>query len=204
MDGVFMKKIIRFSICILLAIMTIYLADVLQDKQVLQENIIRLHVVANSDIPADQTVKLQVKDAIVNYLQSELLGYTEKEQVTTYIGQNLSDLENLANYTLSALGVDKQAVVTFEKEIFDTRVYDTFSLPAGIYDSLRIIIGDGQGKNWWCVVFPSLCLPATGTDFQEAATSAGFSENLGNSLRGGCNIRFFLLDCFGKIEKLFN
>ena len=204
MDGVFMKKLIRFAVCLLVAVSAIYIADVWQDKNALQESLIRLHVVANSDSSEDQAVKLQVRDAIVSYLQPIAAKCSNKEQAMAYIRENLDSLQNVANNALQILGQQTQAVVSLDKEIFDTREYDTFSLPAGVYESLRITIGEGQGKNWWCVVFPSLCLPATGSDFQATAVSAGFSENLSDTLRGGCNFRFFLLDCWGKLEKLFN
>ena len=203
MDGVFMKKLIKITICLLLIHSTVVIADLWQDKKSLQENLIRLHVVANSDSQEDQAVKLQVKDAIVNYLQPITQQFTDKEQAMQYIRENLSDLQELANNVLSSLGEKVRAVVTLDRDAFDTRVYDTFSLPAGVYDSLRVEIGEAEGKNWWCVVFPSLCLPATSAEFQDTAVSSGFSQPLTDSLSGGCNLRFFLLDCIGKLEKLF-
>ena len=204
MDGVFMKKIIKITVCLLLILSAVLIADLWQDKKCLQENLIRLHVVANSDSQEDQAVKLQVKDAIVNYLQPITEQFTNKEQAMQYIREHLSDLQELANNVLRELGENVQAVVTLDKEAFDTRVYDTFSLPAGIYDSLRVKIGEAEGKNWWCVVFPSLCLPATSDGFQDTAVSSGFSQPLTDTLSSGCNLRFFLLDCIGKLEKLFH
>ena len=96
------------------------------------------------------------------------------------------------------------AKVTLCKEVFDIRHYDTFSLPAGVYHSLRIIIGEGQGKNWWCVSFPSLCLPATTAGFSDTAVSAGFSAPLVKSLSGNENyeIHFFFLNQLGKLENI--
>jgi stage II sporulation protein R len=91
-------------------------------------------------------------------------------------------------------------------EEFSKRVYDTFSLPAGLYESLRIIIGEGEGKNWWCVVFPELCLPATSEGFEETASCAGFPDALTAALEGeeGYEIRFFLLDVLGRLENLIH
>jgi len=85
------------------------------------------------------------------------------------------------------------------------RNYDTFRLPAGVYESLRIVIGEGEGKNWWCVVFPELCLPATAEGFESVAVGSGFSEALSGALTGETQyeIRFFLLDCFGRLENFF-
>ena len=91
-------------------------------------------------------------------------------------------------------------MVTLGKEVFDTRYYDTFTLPAGVYEALRITIGEGQGKNWWCVVFPTLCVPATSDGFEDVAAGAGFPDALTSALEGesGYELRFFLLDLLGK------
>lgn len=204
MDGVFMKKFIKILACLVLLVSTVWMADVWQDKKALQENLIRLHVVANSDTKEDQEIKVQVKDAVVAYLQPLVDGFTDKKQAMEFVADNLSSIQRVANVVLQEQGKEERAAVYLGLETFDTRHYETFSLPAGVYDSLRIQIGEGNGKNWWCVVFPSLCLPATSDGFQDTAVSAGFSDELGNSLAGGKNFRFFILDCFGKIERLFN
>lgn len=204
MDGVFMKKIIKISVCLGLLVSAIWVADVWQDKMLLQENLIRLHVVANSDSQEDQAVKLQVKDAIIAYLQPIVEDFDDKEQTMEFIADNLSSIQRIANGVLAELGESQSAVVSLGTEAFNTREYETFSLPAGVYDSLRIQIGEGKGRNWWCVVFPSLCLPATSEGFQDTAVSSGFSEELGNTLSSGKNFRFFILDCFGRIENLFH
>ena len=100
--------------------------------------------------------------------------------------------------------IKEKAKVTLSTEYYDTRLYDTFKLPAGVYDSLKITIGEHKGKNWWCVVFPSLCLPATTDSFESVAVSAGFDSRLANTLSENrkFEIRFFLLDFLGRIEKV--
>ena len=175
MDGVFMKKVITIFVCSLLIASAVYLKDVWQDKRVLQESLIRLHVVGNSNSEQDQYVKLQVKDAVVSYLQPLMENVSNKEQAQNFLRDNLATIEQVANVVLEELGEVSRAVVSLGEEAFDTRIYDTFSLPAGIYDSLRIRIGEAEGKNWWCVVFPSLCLPVTSDEFQDTAVSSGFS-----------------------------
>ena len=106
---------------------------------------------------------------------------------------------------LQQVGSPQSANVTLKKETFGTRVYDTFSLPAGVYDSLRIVIGAGEGRNWWCVVFPGLCVPAASEGVEDVAVSAGFSEELGKTLTGEepYEIRFLLLDWLGRVENFF-
>jgi len=197
-----MKKIIK---CTIFLVLVVALFNLWQDRRVLKENIIRLHVVANSDSAMDQEVKLQVKDEIVRYLQPIIDQFPSKQQAMEYIRDNLGVLQELSNDVLIRLGVKDKASASLQLEKFGTRIYDTFSLPAGSYDALRIEIGEAEGENWWCVVFPSLCLPATSSDFQETAITSGFSQGLSNTLshNRSYRVRFFLLDCMGKLENLF-
>lgn len=200
-----MKKMIRtFTICLAVTVL-IWFAALLGDKQTLREELIRLHVVANSDSEADQAIKLRVRDAVTEYLQIAMADIADVQQAKTYLQDNLPKLQSLANQVLIAAGVEPDAVVTLTKEAFDTRFYDTFRLPAGVYESLRIVIGEGEGKNWWCVVFPSLCLPATSSGFESVAAGAGFDEALIDALEGKSEyeIRFFLLDKLGELENKF-
>ena len=204
MDGVFMKKLFKLTICLALILAILGFVDLWRDKQTLKEDILRLHVVGNSDSAQDQQVKLQVKDAIVAYLQPIMDTFPTKKEAMEYIQNNLHTLQELSNRVLESLGVKERAKVALQPICFDTRDYDTFSLPAGVYDALRVEIGEAEGKNWWCVVFPSLCLPATSADFRDTAVSSGFSQNLTDTLSGnGYNLRFYLLDCIGKLENLF-
>ena len=172
----------------------------IRNRQTLNENILRLHVVADSDSPEDQTIKLRVRDAVLESISQDLARITDMEQARSYIRENLPKIEAAANACLEALGCEDTAVASLREELFDTRCYDTFSLPAGIYEALRITIGSGQGKNWWCVAFPTLCVPATAEGFEEAAVSAGFSETLTETLEGEYEIRFYLLDLLGRLE----
>lgn len=197
-----MRKICkRICICLLLAAL-VWGGSVIVDRQKLRSELVRLHVVADSDSEEDQAVKLRVRDAVLESIREELDNLTDAEQARAYLRENLPRIEAVANQTLRALGCTDTAVVTLTAESFAARVYDTFTLPAGIYDALRITIGSGEGRNWWCVAFPSLCVPATGEGFEEAACGAGFSEPLTGALEGkeGYEIRFFLLDLLGRAE----
>ena len=119
-----------------------------------------------------------------------------------YLQQQLPKIESLANRILQEAGCGDVAKVSLQREEFGTRYYDTFKLPAGIYESLRITIGSGGGRNWWCVVFPTLCVGATVGEFEESAHCAGFSEALTGALTGEepYEVRFFALDALGKLE----
>ena len=200
-----MKKTLQcLGICLLLFVL-IWMGSILKDRKQLNEDLIRLHVVAESDSEEDQSVKLLVRDAVTEYLKDAMGEITDVKVAKDYIQNQLPQIEMIANQVLAEAGIDASAVVSFAKETFDTRFYDTFKLPAGVYESLRIVIGEGQGKNWWCVVFPTLCLPATTDGFESVAAGAGFDDDLTGALEGKTKyeIRFFLLDWLGKAENSF-
>ena len=166
------------------------------DRETLNQELIRFHVVAQSDSEEDQAVKLQVRDAVLNAIREDLNSLTDVDAARVYLREQLPKIQQIANDTLELAGFQPEAVVSLCREAFDTRKYDTFTLPAGVYETLRIVIGDGAGHNWWCVAFPSLCLTATSEEFESAAVGAGFSEDLADTLSGSetYEVRFFLLD----------
>ena len=198
-----MKKMVKCVFACALLAAFVWCGTVIADRQRLNEELIRLHVVANSDRVEDQELKLLVRDAIITSLRQALADVRHTEQAKEYLQENLPKLQELANKTLDAAGSAQQAVVTLCREGFPTRQYNTFSLAAGIYEALRVTIGDGAGKNWWCVVFPSLCVPQTSQGFSDTAAGAGFPDALSGALTGEepYQIRFYLLDKLGELEK---
>lgn len=142
----------------------------------LPENVVRLHVVANSDSPEDQAVKLQVRDAV---LQEAARWYGEAntmEEASALLCTHLESIAQAARDSLKEQGVSYGATAQVTEMYFSTRTYETFQLPAGRYRTLRVTLGQGQGKNWWCVVFPTLCLPAASQDEEDALLSFPQSE----------------------------
>lgn len=201
-----MKKLLRLLGVAAVLLVLFYAGSLLADKQTLSNHVIRLHVVADSDDPEDQKIKLSVRDAVIACVQNDINIMADAQEVKHYLAGKLSALETVANETLNDLGTTDRAKVYLTKEKFGIRDYDTFSLPSGVYDSLRIEIGNAAGKNWWCVIFPSLCLPVTQEAFTDTAVAAGFDDRLTNTLSGsdGYEVRFFLLDCLGKLENFFS
>lgn len=199
-----MKKIRKIAtICICIAV-TVWFAMLMADRHTLSNEIIRLHVVGASDSEEDQQVKLQVRDAVLSVLETQQVENVQQAKASL---ENLfPQLEQAANGALQDAGMLCQATVTLAKEAFPAREYETFSLPAGVYESLRVTIGEGEGKNWWCVVFPSLCLPATSAEFEDTSVGAGFSDTLTDTLQQeqGYELRFFFLDCLGWLQNLFH
>ena len=197
-----MKKSIIIT-GILLA--TILGYGLLHDMDLLHDHIIRLHVVGASDSGEDQRIKLAVKDAINDELKMLLANVDTVEDAKIQILGHLADLKARGEQVLHDNGSEESITISLEQETFPLREYDTFSLPSGVYTSLRVRIGEAHGKNWWCVVFPSLCLPAAGENLEDVAASAGFSDSLCDTLtrREGYELRFFFLDWMGKLQNFF-
>ncbi|MBO5130037.1 MAG: stage II sporulation protein R [Oscillospiraceae bacterium] len=190
----------------LLVVCLVWCGGLIADRTTLREELIRLHVVAASDSQEDQSLKLLVRDAVVESLQSAMAELTDPEAAKAYLRQQLPQIQLLAEHVLRELGCEDSVQVSLALEEFGTRVYDTFTLPAGIYESLRIVIGEGAGQNWWCVVFPTLCVPATSDGFEDTAAGAGFSDSLTGALTGDeeYEVRFYLLDVLGNVENLLH
>lgn len=166
------KKVI-LALALALAATAIVATALLREQQALSEKLIRLHVVANSDSEADQAVKLQVRDAVLAVTEPLM---EEAEDPYAALSDALPAIESAAADCLAALGVADPVAVTLGPESYPTRVYESFTLPAGQYTSLRVTIGAGEGHNWWCVVFPSICFAATSSGLEQAAATAGFSD----------------------------
>lgn len=200
-----MRKLLkRIGICAVLVV-SIWTVTLIRDRQTLSQELVRMHIVANSDDPADQNVKLLVRDAVIDSLEDALRDVADIEQAKAYLRENLPKIRQVAGDALEAAGCDREAAVSFCRESFDIRRYETFTLPAGVYDSLRITIGEGKGHNWWCVAYPSLCEPATVQEFRDVAAGAGFSGPLQEALTGEepYELRFFFLDLLGRIQNRF-
>lgn len=200
-----MKKLARRIIYCGMIAAVIWSGVLIRDKKTLREGLIRFHVVANSDSEQDQMLKLQVRDAVLVGIQEDLARATNLEMAQEYLSENITKIQSIADQILREAGSQDRSVVTLGTECFNTRSYETFSLPAGVYDSLRIVIGNGDGHNWWCVTFPSLCLPTTEAGFEAVAADAGMSERLTSTLaeKDGYKIRFYILDKLGQLENIF-
>ena len=152
-----MKKTVTYVICILLS--TLFIAAMpLKDEEKLYDNVIRLHILANSDSEQDQSLKLKVRDEVL--LQySERLGKAENiEEASQEVEALLSEITKTAESVIKKEEYEYTVNAFFDREYYPERVYENTHFPSGNYISLRIIIGEGKGQNWWCVLFPPLCL----------------------------------------------
>ena len=122
-----------------------------------QEKVLRLHVIANSDSEKDQAVKLKVKDAVVEYLKPILQGQETMEETRTTVENILPGIQAVAQKASDTWGQGQQVCAELTDMYFPVKSYGDLTFPAGRYSALRITIGKGEGKNWWCVLFPNLC-----------------------------------------------
>ena len=151
-------------------------AVALHTQSALADKVIRLHVLANSDSEADQALKLRVRDTVLARATELLAGTESRSDAEKRLNVALPELKSAAERTVAEAGYDYGVRVELAETAFPTKEYDGFSLPAGEYLALRVLIGDAAGKNWWCVVFPPLCTAAA-ADVPAAALSAGLSED---------------------------
>lgn len=167
---------VELAVLLALAVILAWGTTLERQQQALSEKLIRLHVVASSDSEADQRIKQDVRDAVLREAEAIMAPAESQAEAKTLLRGQLTFLEDTANQTLSALGCGAEARVSLKRELFGTRNYDTFSLPGGYYDALRVEIGSAQGKNWWCVVYPQLCSAATVEQTGVVAAMGGLDE----------------------------
>lgn len=147
----------------------------LRTQDELADKVVRLHVLANSDSEEDQALKLKVRDVVLERATAILEQSADRREAESRLRGELLELERIAAEEIAAEGYNYPVTVELENTDFPTKEYDGFTLPAGEYLALRVIIGEGQGQNWWCVVFPPLCTAAS-ADVPASALAAGFSE----------------------------
>ena len=163
-------------------------------QEELSSSLVRLHVIANSDSPADQAAKLQMRNKVLAVLTPLLADCESREDAVDIINSHQAELEALGDVTVS-----------LSTEYYPTRDYDTFSLPAGEYLSLRVILGEGAGQNWWCVVFPPLCTEALAEPVQD--TFSLLDEDTAHLITqdsDGYIIRFRLLEWWNKLTRVLS
>lgn len=146
-----------------------------QRQEELSQKLVRLHIIANSDSAEDQAIKLKVRDSVLAYTTGVLQRSADMADARRRLENSLDRIEDIARQTLLAQGCDASVTAQLARAEFPLKEYDGFSLPAGEYTALRLVIGEGRGQNWWCVVYPPLCTAAAAR-LPETATAGGMTE----------------------------
>ena len=192
-----LAALIAFIICVTLST---YKLD--SECEGIRENILRLHVIAASDSDADQKIKLQLRDELLVKGKEIFSGSSTKAEAEKKLSDGISLIQKEANRFLEKEGYPHTASVSLEKSYFPTRCYESFTLPAGFYDALKVTIGNGEGQNWWCVMFPALCLPAAEkgkADFDGILTDRQQKIITENKYE----VRLWLVEKWQELEKRF-
>ncbi len=167
---------------------------------VISDSVFRLHILANSDSGEDQALKLRVRDRILE-LTSNLFENTEdKETAERLAAAHLQELADAASEEIAESGYAYPVRAELTRMSFDTRHYDEYTLPPGKYDALRITIGEGKGHNWWCVMFPSLCVGSPDDGKAKEALGENGYEVVRNEKR---EYKFFIIELFENISQIF-
>ena len=168
------KQLKWFEIALMLAAALFLVSGALAhgSQRQLADKVVRLHVLANSDSEEDQALKLRVRDAVLERTETLLEQSADRREAEGLLRGELLELERIAAEEIAAAGYDYPVTAELTDTEFPTREYDGFTLPAGKYLALRVVIGEGAGRNWWCVVFPPLCAAAS-ADVPAAALAAG-------------------------------
>ena len=187
----------------MLLILTMIIAVIPTESEAdIYADTVRLHILARSDSEEDQAVKLEIRDRLLEKYGSSLSEYNSPDEARESLEGRTEEIKRDVNLWLGELGCDYTAEVVIDKEWYDTRKYDGFTLPAGEYTSLRILLGDGEGKNWWCVMFPPLCLDVA----SDKGTSNGNYTEAENKLitEGEYKIKFKILELASGTVKNFS
>ena len=173
------NKLRRWELALLLGVAFALLAGVWLDGQqsALADRVIRLHVIANSDSEADQALKLEVRDRILEEAGDLAASGATVEEACAALQGRLEELAQAGAQVVEEQGYSYPVTASLEDGVwFPTKQYDGFALPAGTYTALRLVIGEGGGRNWWCVVFPPLCLGSVTETTAETALEGGLGE----------------------------
>lgn len=169
-----------------------------------RSDVLRMHVIANSDCSADQQLKLMVRDAVLERGAQLFDGTVTADEARRKIEPHKAELEAAAREVIERAGYDYPVSVNVVNEYFATRCYGSLTMPAGRYTAVKVVIGEGAGRNWWCVIFPSLCVPATTDGFVDAAAAGGFSDaeiGLMTRANGAYTVKFRSLELLQALKK---
>lgn len=195
-----MKNKILISIITLILLFGILTVLPIHGESEIYSDVLRLHVIASSDSEADQALKLLVRDAVLLEAQTLLDGVYDRKKAESIISENLELFKATAEKVIRENGYDYPVSVELGKEEYPTKSYESCCFPAGEYTSLRILIGEAAGQNWWCVLFPPLCLSAA-TD-ADAFASVGITDGqyqiITESENPKYKIRFKILESFSE------
>lgn len=197
-----MKLLIK-SACIAFVLTVIYSVIPFEAQcSELSQDVFRLHILADSDSEADQNLKIKVRDEVLDYTEDLFNSANSKEEAESIISDNLQSISNVAYQTVLDNGYDYVVTAEITNMYFTTRYYEGYTLPSGMYDALRITIGEGEGHNWWCVMYPSICI-SSAEDKESKAKEALDDDEYNIVCNEQYQYKFKVVEMFEKFCSLF-
>ena len=198
--GFFMNKTLKIFVPLFLVFvfMFSYIAPFIETSENISDQVFRLHILANSDSAEDQQLKLKVRDEILKKSETVFAFSNSLEETIELCKNNIALFQQTAEQCLKDNGSDYDVKVYVDKEYFNTREYDEITLPSGIYNALKIEIGQGKGHNWWCVMFPAICLSSV-TDDELNKYLSEDEQKLVNS-DSKYEVRFKIVEIYEKVK----
>lgn len=201
-----LKGILILSILFLLYIFICAYSYVSAVSSSLSDSVFRLHVIANSDSDEDQNLKYIVRDKLISYMNEQCKDFSNKHEVIQYSQNHLNELKKIAENAIYEQGFSYPVTIEIGNFEFPTKTYGDISFPAGYYDALRVKIGESNGQNWWCVMFPPLCfinttngiVPDTSKKTLEQNLSEENYQIISDTDNSGFQIKFKLIEFFEK------
>ena len=195
-----MQKFFLPFFCLLSAVLLLAVVPT-EAEGAIYEDTIRLHVLANSDTDADQAAKYEIRDRLLATYGKRLMAI-DRASAEEEALELLPEMTDSVNRWLSECSLPYSATATLCEEWYDTREYEDFVMPSGRYTSLRVILGEGDGKNWWCVMYPPLCLDMATESAEADDAILGYTdEEIRLITKGGYKVKFKLLELFSSLEK---
>lgn len=203
------RRLKRWELALMLGVLCALTAGVWLEREQgeLADRVIRLHVIANSDSAEDQALKLAVRDRVLEQAECLYPRDADLEEARQVLAGHLSALAAAGQAVVAERGYDYPVSAELTRCWFPTKEYDGFALPAGEYEALRVVIGEGAGQNWWCVAFPPLCLGAAGETVEEAAQAGSFTQEQAGLITGateGYVLKFKGMELLGELKGLLN
>lgn len=195
-----MKKTVLFRISVVLAVIasifTVNMSAFARECRAVRESTLRLHIIANSDSDEDQALKLKIRDRILSETGYLFSAAGSKDSAIESAKEHMDFIISIARDEVIKNGYDYEVSAEITEMFFETKVYGDTRMPAGRYNALRITVGEAAGKNWWCVLFPPLCLPEctkTGSDYSELQPVSGENAEY--------EVKFYIVELYERIKE---
>lgn len=200
------RKLKRWEMALMFGVLCALMSGMWLDQEQgeLADSVIRFHVIANSDTQADQTLKLAVRDQVLAKAETLYPKGATLEQAQQALEGHLTQLAAAGQKEVERQGYDYSVSAQITQCWFPTKEYDEFALPAGEYTALRVVIGEGEGQNWWCVAFPPLCLGAASETIDDAVEAGQFTPEQGALMTGdteGYVLKFKALEILDDLKR---